>query len=136
MTTTLESLAEDYVRVWDVAAPAGLLERVFADDVVDHDPMAGQAAGRTGVADTVRLYHAVFPDLTVTCDDVVAAGDRLAVRWTATGTHEGDQLGMPATHRQVKMTGIDILHLQDGRVVERWGQSNGLELMQQLGVAP
>jgi predicted ester cyclase len=43
---------------------------------------------------------------------------------------------MAATHRRVTMTGIDILHLKDGRVVERWGQTNGLELMQQLGVAP
>lgn len=136
MTTTLESVAEDYVRVWDVAAPAGLLERVFADDVVDHDPMAGQAAGRRGIADTVGLYQAAFPDLTLTCDDVIGSGDRLAVRWTATGTHDGDQLGMPATHRRATMTGIDILYLKDGRVAERWGQTNGLDLMQQLGMAP
>jgi len=42
----------------------------------------------------------VFPDLTLTCDDIVASGNKVAVRWTATGTHEGDQLGVPATQRR------------------------------------
>jgi predicted ester cyclase len=70
--------------------------------------------------------------LHVSTDDVVISGDRVVVRWTATGTHEGDQLGVPATHRQVRMTGIDILRIEDGRIVERWGETNGLELMEQI----
>ena len=59
-------------------------------------------------------------------------GDPAAVRWSAAGTHEGDGLGVPATHRRVRLTGIDILRVQDGRIVERWGETNGLEMMQQV----
>jgi predicted ester cyclase len=69
----------------------------------------------------------------VTTDDVLVSGDRAAVRWTAVGTHERDLLGIPATHREVRMTGIDILRIADGLIVERWGETNGLETMQQLG---
>ena len=54
------------------------------------------------------------------------------MRWSATGTHEGDGLGMPPTHRRVQLHGIDILRITEGRVAERWGQFNGLEMMQQL----
>ena len=81
----------------------------------------------------IDLYHAVFPDLHVTNDDMVVAGDRGVLRWSATGTHEGDQLGIPATHKSARLTGIDILRIDKGRVVERWGETNGLEMMQQLG---
>jgi predicted ester cyclase len=76
----------------------------------------------------------------VSTDDVVVSGDRVAVRWTAIGTHQGDQLGVPATGKQVRLTGIDILRIEDGRLVERWGETNGLEMMQQItsfeGAAP
>ena len=74
----------------------------------------------------------MFPDLSVSTDDVVSSGDRLVVRWTATGTHQGDQLGVPATGKRVRLTGIDILRVEEGRVVERWGETNGLEMMQQI----
>ena len=52
-----------------------------------------------------------------------------------TGTHEGDQLGVPVTHRSVRMTGIDIIRVENGQIVERWGEWNGLELMQQIKVS-
>jgi predicted ester cyclase len=112
-------------------APAGTADRVYAPDVVDHNPLPGQGPGLDGIKQLVAVYHAVFPDLSVSTDDVVSSDDRVAVQWTATGTHQGDQLGVPPTGKQVRLTGIDILRIQDGRVVERWGETNGLEMMQQ-----
>jgi steroid delta-isomerase-like uncharacterized protein len=135
VTQDLERLAIDYVRLWDVSAPAGIADTVYAPDVVDHNPLPGQGPGLDGIKQLVAVYHAVFPDLSVTTDDVLISDDRVAVRWTATGTHQGDQLGVPATGKQVRLTGIDILRVQDGRVVERWGETNGLEMMQQIGSA-
>lgn len=132
----MSSLGEDYCRTWDVHAPSGLVEQVFAVDVLDHDPQAGQGPGRAGIEAVIALYQAVFPDLAVAAEDTVVQGDRVAVRWSATGTHESDQLGVPATHRRVRLSGIDILRVEAGRVVERWGESNGLELMQQLAPVP
>jgi predicted ester cyclase len=109
-----------------------LAEDLFHQDVVDHNLQPGQGPGLPGVKHVIGLYHEVFPDLSLTCDDIVAAGDKVAVRWTATGTHEGDQLGVPATHRKVTLTGIDIVRIADGRIAERWGEGNGLEMRQQI----
>jgi predicted ester cyclase len=132
MDVDLRTLAENYVRLWDVSAPDGLAGSLFQEDVVDHNPQPGQRPGLAGVIQVIGLYHAVFPDLTLACDDVLAAGDKVAVRWTAIGTHEGDQLGGPATNRKVTLTGIDIVRIENGRIVERWGEGNGLEMMQQI----
>ena len=123
MDVDLRRIAEDYVRLWDVSAPDGLAEDLFHPKVVDHNLQPGQEPGLAGVEQIIGLYHAVFPDLTLSCDDIVPSGDKVAVRWTATGTHEGDQLGVPATHRKVTLSGIDIVRIANGRIVERWGKA-------------
>jgi predicted ester cyclase len=128
----LRAIVDNFCRTWDVDAPPGLIEEVYAPDVVDHNPQPGQPAGIEGIKTIIGLYHAVFPDLHVSNDDAIISGDRAVSRWSATGTHEGDQLGVPATHKTVHLTGIDILRIAGGRVVERWGEANGLEMMQQL----
>ena len=132
MVVDPRTVGENYVRLWDVSAADGLAGSLFRGDVVDHNPQPGQRPGLAGVIQVIGLYHAVFPDLTLTCDDIVAAGDKVAVRWTAIGTHEGDQLGVPATHREVTLTGIDIVRIENDRIAERWGEGNGLEMMQQI----
>jgi predicted ester cyclase len=132
MDADLRRIAEDYVRLWDVSAPDGLAESLFDQEVVDHNAQAGQGPGLPGVKQVISLYHDAFPDLTLACEDIVPAGDKVAVRWTATGTHEGDQLGVPATHRKITLTGIDIVRIADGRITERWGEGNGLEMMRQI----
>jgi steroid delta-isomerase-like uncharacterized protein len=132
MNVDLRRIAEDYVRLWDVSAPDGLADELFHEQVIDHNLQPDQGPGLAGVKQVIALYHNVFPDLTLTCDDIVPAGDKVALRWTATGTHEGDQLGVPATHKKVTLTGIDILRVADGRITERWGEANGLEMMQQI----
>ena len=134
-TMDMTELVEKYGRVWDTDAPQGLVNEIFSADVVDHNPLPGQPPGRAGIEQVIGVYHAAFPDLHVTNDDIIVAGDRAVLRWSALGTHEGDQLGVPATHRQVRMTGIDILRIADGRIVERWGETNGLETMQQIAPA-
>jgi len=133
MADDIRAIVDAYCRTWDVDAPDDLIDEVYAADVVDHNPQPGQEAGIDGVKMIIGLYHAVFPDLHVTNDDMLIDGNRGTLRWSATGTHEGDQLGVPATHKSVRLTGIDILKVEHGQVVERWGEANGLEMMQQLG---
>jgi predicted ester cyclase len=131
--TEMTQLLEDYRHVWDADAPRDLVDRVFAPDVVDHNPQPSQGDGRDGVRQVIDLYHSVFPDLRVTTEDTIVADDRAVLRWSAEGTHEGGQLGVPATHRTVRLTGIDIVRVHDARiVVERWGETNGLEMMKQI----
>ena len=129
----VKQFAENYALVWDVAAPPELADRLFAPDVVDHNLQPGQGPGLDGIKQVIGLYHAVFPDLSLSAEDFLSSGDRIAVRWSATGTHDGDGLGVPASHKQAHLTGIDILRIEDGVIAERWGETNGLELMAQLG---
>jgi len=84
----------------------------------------------------LAAFRSAFPDLNVTTEDIVADGDRVVSRWTARGTHQGELMGIAPTGNRVTIKGIDVLRTAEGRIVERWAQSNDLELMQQLGVVP
>ena len=127
-------LAESYVGIWNADARRELVDQIFLTDFVDHNPQPGQEKeGVAGIHQVLDVYHAGFPGLRVTADEVIVSGDRAVARWTAVGTHEGDLLGIPATHREVRMTGIDILRIADGLIVERWGETNALQTMQQIG---
>jgi len=129
-----QQLAENYVAIWNADARRELVDQIFLADFVDHNPQPGQEKdGVEGIHQVLDVYHAGFPGLRVTTDEVIVSGDRAVVRWTAVGTHDGDLLGIPATHREVRMTGIDILRIADGLIVERWGETNALQTMQQIG---
>jgi steroid delta-isomerase-like uncharacterized protein len=110
-----------------------LIDELFATDVVDHNPLPGSAPGRDGQRQEIEMFRSAFPDLRVTAEDLVAAGDRAVIRWSATGTHRGEVLGVAPTARTVSLHGIDIVRVTDGRIVERWGEFDALGLLAQLG---
>jgi predicted ester cyclase len=82
------------------------------------------------------MYLGAFPDLKVTSDFQVAEGDKVVMRWTGTGTHTGELMGIPATGKRIEMTGIGIQRIAGGRIVEEWVESDQMGMMQQLGVVP
>lgn len=130
---TLQEIATSFgLDIWG-AGDVDALERYFAEDVIDHNAFPGQAPGREGMAQAMLAYRAAFPDLTLTNDDIIVGTDRVVLRWTAVGTHEGDLMGIPASGAEVTMTGIDILRVENGKVVERWGEFNSMQTMQQIG---
>jgi steroid delta-isomerase-like uncharacterized protein len=82
------------------------------------------------------MYRAAFSDLQMTVEDQIAEGDMVVTRWTAVGTNDGDLPGMPASGRSSTVTGIGIDRIEDGKIVEAWGNWDTLGMMQQLGVIP
>ena len=81
------------------------------------------------------MYRAAFPNLRMEPEDILASGDKVVARVRATGTHEGELIGMPATGRSVDVQLIDIMRFdEDGLVAEHWGVVDVLAMMQQLGV--
>lgn len=82
------------------------------------------------------MLVAAFPDRQVTIDDVVAEGDRVVVRTTLNGTHQGEMQGIPATGNAVTQPSITIFRLTNGKIAEGWYASDHLSMMQQLGVIP
>ena len=81
-------------------------------------------------------FFTAFPDLHMKIEDQIAEGDMVASRLTVHGTHKGEFMGMPPTGKQITITGTDIVHIKDGKAVERWGNFDDLGMMQQLGVIP
>ena len=79
-------------------------------------------------------FRDAFPDLQIRVEDVIAEGDTVACRWTATGTHLGAGLGFPATGKQVEFIGMGLVRIADGKLVEGWNSFDQLGMMQQLGV--
>ena len=76
----------------------------------------------------------MYPDLEYNIEELLAAeGDRIACRWNWTGTHRGEDLGMPPTGKRVTVRGISIFRLRDGKIAEVWVVRNDLPLLQQLG---
>ena len=82
------------------------------------------------------MYRTVFPDMTMTVEDIIADGDRVVVRWSARGTHGGDLAGFPPTGRPVSVTGIGIHRFVGGRIVENWSQFDQMGMLQQIGAVP
>jgi predicted ester cyclase len=80
------------------------------------------------------MYLAGIPDLRVTIEELVAEGDKVAVRRAYVGTHRGELLGIPPTGKQVRVSGISIFRLAGGKIAEQWELLDRLALMQQLGV--
>jgi len=109
-------------------------DAVVAPGYRHHDPaFAEQPGGLDGLKRLVARSHDTFPDIEITIEDLIAEGDRAVVRWTARGTHRGALLGIAATGRVVRMAGITVVRLSDGRVGESWTHWNSLDLLRQLG---
>ncbi len=121
--------------VWGRGDQAAL-EELFAPDFVDHGALPGQTPDREGHKQILAAFRSAFPDLSVTTEDIIAEGDKVVSRWTARGTHQGELLGTAPTGNEVTFTGIDVLRIAEGKVVERWAQGNDLEVMQQIGAIP
>ena len=96
-------------------------------------PVAG---GFEGLKQIGRMMNGAFPDVIVKEEDLVAAGDRVIERSSATATHKGSMMGEKPTHKRVAWSEIHIYRLHDGKVQEHWAEMSTMELLQQIGVLP
>jgi steroid delta-isomerase-like uncharacterized protein len=123
----LERLYRD---VWNGERPE-TVEELVADDYVIHDrEVADRIRGPALYEQLADMTREVFPDMSFTIDDLFAADDRVAVRWTMTGTHEGELYGVPGTGTVVELEAIEINRFEDGKLAETWTQSDQLGLME------
>jgi steroid delta-isomerase-like uncharacterized protein len=113
-----------------------VIDELCAPDFIDHDPLPGVSADLAGLKDFVAQIRAAFPDMQVTADDLIVEGDRLAVRSTIRGTHEGDFMGIPASGKRVEVSDYDFVRFENDQAAEHWGVIDSAALMEQLGAAP
>jgi steroid delta-isomerase-like uncharacterized protein len=83
----------------------------------------------------VSRIRGAFPNITISIEDNFGVDDKIVVRWSAVMTHTGDQLGIPATNKRVKVTGISIAQIEDGKIVRGWDNWDQLAMQQQLAIA-
>ncbi|MGH3086987.1 MAG: ester cyclase [Rubrobacteraceae bacterium] len=109
-----------------------------APDFFDHDihVETGIPGGPEDLREALIAIRRGFPDIHVTIEDILAEGDKVVVRNTWRGTHEGEFNGIPATGRKVEISGIVIWRVSDGMISERWASIDTLGLLRQLGVIP
>jgi steroid delta-isomerase-like uncharacterized protein len=115
-----------------------VVDELVASNATYHDANVpgGKFTGPEGVKQFVQIYRTAFPDLKITIEDQVAEGDKVVTRWSATGTHKGDLMSIPATNKPATVTGTDIERYQNGKVVESWASYDMFGMLQQLGVVP
>jgi steroid delta-isomerase-like uncharacterized protein len=112
-----------------------LFKESVSIDNVDHDPAPGQIPGPEGYRVFFSGLRDAFPDLSVALETMVADEESIAMAYTLTGTQNGSFMGMAPTGRKIKIRGVQISKFKDGKMVERWGSSDELGMLQQLGVA-
>ncbi len=121
--------------VWGKGSLAAV-DELFATDFVFNYPVPGVKPDREGYKQTVTEMFAPFADTECPVEDMVAEGDKVAIRWTWRGTHQGEFMGVAPTGKRVTITGISILRIAGGKIVEEWGEMDNLGMMQQLGLFP
>lgn len=125
-------LMEEDISQGDAQVAAAIIH----PDFVDHTNPPGMQHGLEGHTAIVQLFRTVFPDLVWHIDDLIAEGDKVVARTTMRGTHLGSFFGVPPSGKTVEMTGVHILRIADGRIIEHWGNNDDLGLMRQLGAVP
>lgn len=106
-------------------------------DYVGHTSTRAEALqGRDDMTEYIEVTRAAFPDLELALEHLVADGEWVASHWTATGTHEGELMGIEPTGNAYEATGMEVTRIEDGRIVEQWHVGDELGMLQQLGVLP
>ena len=113
-----------------------LIDEIAAENFVDHEEFPGFGNDREGAKQFFAMIRTAFPDLNMAIEDMVAEGDRVVVRVTMSGTHQGEFMGIPATGKRISVPTIDIMRFDGEKVAEHWGVTDTMAMMQQLGAMP
>ena len=132
-----KALARRWVEDLFNAGNLEVADEIIAPDHLHHDPtLPDIPPGPEGQKQVVNLYRGAFTNAHISIEDQVAEGDRVVTRWTSSGTHQGELMGLAPTGNQVRITGITINRLSGGKIVESWTNYDALGMMRQIGAVP
>ncbi len=107
-------------------------DEIYDENFVSHISPS-DLKGTKGIKDFASMLRNAFPDLMFKIEDQIAEGDKVATRWTVTGTHKGEYMGVAPTGKFISNTGIALHRIANGKMVESWVSSDNLGVMQELG---
>ena len=126
-----------FEEVWNQRRPDAMDELLETNAPVYGVGGANDVAyGPAGFRPAYEQLLGAFPDIHFTVEDAISEGDLVALRWTATATHTGDHLGMPASGKPVTITGMVFARSRNGKMVEGWNNWDMLGLMHAIGQIP
>jgi len=124
-----------FEEVWNKGR-ADVIDELFAEDGIAHG-LADETGAPLRGASAFRQFHGkfrgAFPDIVVTVEDTLAEGDKVAARCTVRAVHSGDDLGLAATQKPMEITGMSIVRIKDGKIVEAWNNFDFMSMFRQLG---
>jgi len=118
------------------AAVFAFIDEHYAPDIIMHGLFGGETRGLKECKQVFSQLYDVFPDLHFALYDEIVKGDKVAIRWTATGTHKGTFMGSPPTNKKITAWVLEIDRFVNGKLAEVWARFDNLDFMQQLGVIP
>jgi steroid delta-isomerase-like uncharacterized protein len=130
-----KAVVRDFIDALFTRGDLGAVDQYLAQDFLNHDPPVGVTPDAEGMRAAGAMFRTGFPDWHSDLHDLIAEGDIVVERFTASGTHRGEAMGVAPTGKVVSLAGINIFRVQDGRIVERWGRLDELGLFRQLGLA-
>ncbi len=126
----------DLEELWTHTGNIEAADEIFASNFVAHDTGGDEIHGPEGMKQWATMFRSAFPDLQATIEDQIAEGDKVATRYTLSGTHQGELMGIAPTGNQVEIKCHDLDRIEGGKMAESWTHSDVLGLMQQLGTIP
>jgi steroid delta-isomerase-like uncharacterized protein len=114
---------------------SAIADQIFTADHANHDPHVPAPDGPEGVVRSVKPYQdGVEGHWEI--EDIFSSGDRVAVRWTGTGTHSGEVNGIPPSGNAIEVAALSVHRIEDGKIAETWTVWDTLSFMQQIGAVP
>lgn len=130
------NLGHRWAELWNADRSLDVIDEIVDESFVSHGAPPGLPPGREGVRIWASIFRKAFPDLRSTAEDVIVEGDKVVERFSASGTFKGEFMGIPPTGNAGSTTGINIFRVSNGKIVEHWGNSDDLGMMQKIGVIP
>jgi steroid delta-isomerase-like uncharacterized protein len=135
-TTANKQLVDAFIQELFTKGDLDAVERYLDPGLINHDPpFPGAPDGPEGMRQAAVMFRQALPDWHSEVEQLIAEGDIVVERFTASGTHRGDLMGVPPTGKVVVLRGIQMFRIENDKIVERWGRLDEVGLMRQLGLA-
>jgi steroid delta-isomerase-like uncharacterized protein len=133
-TADLKTLTRRFYDDVIVGGNLDLIDELVHDEFVEHEEFPGLPPGKESIRFFVTTMREAFPDLTTTIEDIIVEDKKVVSRLRFSGTHRGEFGGIPPTGKKIDVQAIDIVAYRDGKLIEHWGVTDQMAMMQQLGV--
>ena len=131
-----KTIAPSFIQVWG-KGNLDIIDELAAPSLSVQYPIMPQVVqGNKTFRKVMEKFRSAFPDSDLQIEEEIAEDDKVVIRWSFSGTHQGGLLDIPATGKKVRWTGITIYRIVDGKVLEEKGEEDFLGFFRQIGLVP